>query len=167
MSGRPTHASVTEVLCDCKYLQRAADNPAVPIIFDERTNEYHFVYQEPGADGPASLNIYHCPFCGGAAPSSTRCRLFHVISAEEQRRLAELLVPMQSISDIVETLGAPDQDDPVGMCGLLDESDGAPSEVVPCRVLTFKTLSGVADVRVYERPDGTIGWSLLGKYIGV
>lgn len=166
MSDRPTHASVTDALCECKYLQHAADDPDAPIVFDERMNEYHYVYQVSGEKGPAQLTIYHCPFCGGAAPGSKRQLLFHVISTEEKDRLADILVPLRSLREVVETLGAPDVDDPVGMYEQHGESDNAPSKVVPCRMLTYRSLSNVAEVHVYERPDGTIGWGLSGKYHG-
>jgi len=166
MSGRPTNASVTDAICDCKYLQRAADDPDVPIVFDERTNEYHYTYLESGSGVPAILNIYHCPFCGGTAPRSKRPLLFHVVSSEEKRRLADLLVPIRSVRELVETLGEPDKDDPAGMWERSEEFDDRPSRVVPCRMLTYESLSDVADVQVYERPDGTIGWALSGKYLG-
>jgi hypothetical protein len=166
MSGRPTNASVTDAICECKYLQRADDDPDVPIVFDERTNEYHYIYRESGSDGLAILNIYHCPFCGGAAPTSKRPLLFQVVSSEEKHRLADLLVPIHSIRELVERLGQPDEDDPAGMWERSEELGDRPSRVVPCRMLTYKSLSEVADVQVYERPDGSIGWGLSGKYLG-
>ena len=166
MSGRPTNASVTDIICECKYLQRAADDPDVPIVFDERTHEYHYIYQESESGAPATLNIYHCPFCGGTAPTSKRPLLFHVVSSEEKYRLAGLLVSIRSISELVEALGEPDEDSGAGMWERREELDNRPSQVVPCRMLTYKSLSDVADVQVFERPDGTIGWSLSGKFIG-
>jgi hypothetical protein len=166
MSGRPTNASVTDTICECKYLQRAADDPDLPIVFDERTNEYHYTYHETESDVPATLNIYHCPFCGGAAPTSKRPLLFHVVSSEEKRRLAELLVPIRSLRELIETLGEPNEDDSAGMWKGCEELEDRPSRVIPCRMLTYKSLSTVADVQVYERPDGTIGWSLSGKLLG-
>lgn len=54
-----TYASVTDVSCECGYLQRSADDPDVPIEFDQETNEFHF------CKGGATLIIYRCPFCGG------------------------------------------------------------------------------------------------------
>lgn len=132
MSDRPTRASVTDAVCECKYLH-AADDPDLPIVFDERMNEYHFVYPEPGAGGSASLNIYHCPFCGGAAPASKRHLLFHVVNADEQRRLADLLVPLHSLKAVLEALGPPDEDDPTGSSDRYEETDKAPSRVVPYR----------------------------------
>jgi hypothetical protein len=163
MCSRPTSASVTDAICECKYLQRAADDPDVPIVFDQRTNEYHYRYQEPSSAVPANLMIYHCPFCGGAAPVSKRPSLFHVVSSEEQSRLVELLEPFCSIQELVKVLGKPDDDTPAGMWEKQYELDDRPSRAAPCRMLTYKSLSDVAEIHVFERPNGTIGWSLSGK----
>src|SRR5262245_4848327 len=92
---KPTFASVTEEPCECGYLSDAANDPDSPIAFDAELNEYNFQYPSPCGGGAcegdkALLRIYHCPFCGGAAPQSKRDLLFTVISAEEQRRLLRL-----------------------------------------------------------------------------
>src|SRR5262245_23525564 len=89
MRRKPTRASVTSKQCRCGYLQFAAEESGNPIVFDEVAGEYQFTYQEPGAEGPSLLVLYHCPFCGGAAPQSKRANLFHVIPKGEVRRLTE------------------------------------------------------------------------------
>src|SRR5437868_3163217 len=94
--AKPTDASVTEDRCSCGYLERAADDPTSPIVYDARLNEYHFEYLNPCAGGEcgqakASLMLYHCPFCGGTAPPSKRDLLFAVIPREEEHRLYKLL----------------------------------------------------------------------------
>ena len=86
--SKPTFASVTEQPCTCGFLERQADDPASPIVFDARLNEYHFEYPSPcaGGDCPtakAEMMIYHCPFCGGAAPVSKRASLFTAFTPEE------------------------------------------------------------------------------------
>ena len=163
MNGRPTHASVTDEPCTCKVLQRLADDPSVPIIFDGRTSEYQFIYQEPDASGPSTLVIYHCPFCGGAAPASKRQLLFHIIPPEEQQRFTAMLTPVHTISDALNLLGKPDDDNPAGVISRNDESDQSPSSVTAFRTLTYRGLSDVADVCFTERPDGLAHWSLQGK----
>ena len=70
--AKPTVKSVTDQSCTCGYLQRAADDPDSPIVYDPQLNEYDFEYPSPCGPreyGKASayLMIYHCPFCGGAA----------------------------------------------------------------------------------------------------
>jgi hypothetical protein len=163
MCSRPTSASVTDAVCECKYLQHAADDPDVPIVFDQRTNEYHYRYLESGSGVPANLIIYHCPFCGGAAPTSKRELLFHVVSSQEKDRLVDLLEPFCSIQELIQVLGKPDEDMPAGMWVKRHELDDRPSQAAYCRMLTYKSLSDVADVQVFERPNGSIGWSLSGK----
>ena len=114
MTARPTFASVADVQCACDYLQRSADDPNNPIVFDADTGEYHFTYREPDCHGPSTLVIYHCPFCGGAAPESKRQLLFAVIPAEEDQRLAELLGPVRTIRGALKRLGKPQRDDRFG-----------------------------------------------------
>ncbi|MCX7424952.1 MAG: hypothetical protein NTW96_04905 [Planctomycetia bacterium] len=111
MGERRTHASVTDVPCTCGYLERAADDPANPIAFDERTFEYQFTYQESDHEGRSMLVIYHCPFCGGAAPESQRHRLFAAIPTTEEERLAQLLAPIETMQQAIDVLGPPQMDD--------------------------------------------------------
>jgi hypothetical protein len=40
-TSKPTFASVTTIPCKCGYLERASDEPEIPIVFDARVNEYH------------------------------------------------------------------------------------------------------------------------------
>ena len=94
--AKPTPKSVTEQPCTCGYLQRAADDPDSPIVYDPQLNEYDFEYPSPCGPrecGKASayLMIYHCPFCGGVAPESKRGRLFAAIPRAEEGRLYGLL----------------------------------------------------------------------------
>ena len=74
--------SKTEEQCDCLVLERAADDPNVPVLFDSKMNEYHMVH----ADGQGHTIIRHCFFCGGKAPQSKREALFARVLHEELRR---------------------------------------------------------------------------------
>ena len=165
LAKRRTHASVTDVACTCDYLQHAADDPRNPIVFDALTNEYHYTYQEPDAAGPSTLNIYHCPFCGGAAPESKRRLLFSVIPSEEEQRLARLLAPVRTARGALKRLGKPQRDDPAGIRMHTPEADGRPPGVRHHRVLVYEKLSDVADVWFTEGPDGRVSWQLMGKQI--
>ncbi len=40
---KPTSTSVTSTQCTCGALQRAAEEPSIPIVFDARLNEYHIM----------------------------------------------------------------------------------------------------------------------------
>ncbi len=166
MGDRPTYASVTGEPCTCKYLQRAAEDPRVPIIFDDRTGEYQYTYQEPRSRGASTLVIYHCPFCGGAAPASKRHLLFRVIPPEEEERLIALLGRIHTIADTLKSLGKPDDDNPTGTVSKTDETEDSPPSTRFARTLTYKRLSDSADVRIEARPDGTVSCWLQGKYVG-
>lgn len=164
MADKPTPASVTSAPCTCDYLQRVADDAENPIAFDERTSEYQFRYQEPGSEGLSDLVIYHCPFCGGAAPASKRALLFTSIPRAEAARLAEILQPIETIHDALQQFGPPDVDD----CSttLRPELDGQPPSVEPHRDIRYSNLSDVADIWITERADGSVRWHLQGKYVG-
>jgi hypothetical protein len=166
MKDRPTYASVTAEPCTCKYLANAADDPRIPIFFDERTHEYQYTYQESECSGLSTLVIYHCPFCGGTAPASKRHLLFHVIPHEEEDRLAAMLSPIRTIREALERLGSPDHDDPQGEIRREQETDESPSSMRWFRALTYRCLSSAADVRITERDDGTVYTVLQGKPIG-
>ncbi len=161
---KPTYASVTEQPCTCDYLQNAANDDANPIIFDEKTSEYQFAYHEPGLDGPSTLIIYHCPFCGGAAPESKRSLLFAVIPKSEEERLLEMLAPIETISQAMAILGTPDFD---GHIKVRDpERDNKPFSLEYHREIRYEKLSDLANIWITERPDGKVFWQLQGKYIG-
>jgi hypothetical protein len=68
-------------------LEREANDPDSPIAFDKELNEFNFEYSTAGTERKAQWRIYHCPFCGGAAPESKRRALFASISDAEERRL--------------------------------------------------------------------------------
>lgn len=163
MTTKPTHASVTTEPCTCKYLERAADEPENPIVFHQQTGEFHFSYTDPADGVPQMLIIYHCPFCGGAAPPSKRETLFHVVPHAESNRLLEILHACKNLDDVFATFGQPDQDTPAGSSFTTFEDKGSPPQVVFQRLLIFQNVSDVADLHITERPDGMIGYSVVGK----
>ncbi len=176
--NKRTHSSVTDMPCECRYLQDAADDPDLPIMFDESTGEYQFQYYEQNPTRlqhlsrviwntkpqHAMLVIYHCPFCGGAAPKSKRHLLFETIPRDEESRLAELLQNIKTIDDAIEQLGQPDMDGHVA--NKKPESEGNPPKIDHNRDIRYHNLSDVADVRITERPDGSAYWQLQGKLKG-
>lgn len=173
--NKRTHPSITERRCECRYLEDAANDPDSPILFDETTGEYQFQYDERrrsrlqhllravwGDDGPcAALIIYHCPFCGGAAPESKRHLLFETISCAEESRLAKLLKDIKSIDDAIRQFGEPDFDGHSGTKA--PESESNPPKIEHYRDIRYHGLSDVADVWIAERPDGSAFWQLQGK----
>ena len=165
MSYKPTSRSVTDVPCTCTYLQSAADDPDNPISFDKRTEEFEFCYTHGTGDDayPARLMIYHCPFCGGAAPKSKRDLLFARIEDNEVDRLAELLAPIQTLADVLKLLGNPDFDSfGTSRC---DESGDQPSTVERYRRLCYQRLSDTAEVCFQVMPDKIVHWQLHGKQL--
>jgi hypothetical protein len=169
--GKPTHASVTEELCICHYLEHAADDPRSPIVYDSKLNEYNFEYPNPCGDGAcdaskALLRIYHCPFCGGAAPESKRGLLFAVIPAEEERRLYQLLSSIKTLDEARQVFGSPDRDSPSGLTERHPEQEGRAPTVESFRTLSYSGLSETAVVNISESRSGGIHFWLHGKYLG-
>lgn len=162
MTGSPTFASVTVAPCTCQYVERAAEDPQIPIAFDPPTNEHHFTFGS--ADAPGLLVIYHCPFCGGAAPRSKRDLLFATVPPEEER-LIQMLRRVRTIRSALQRLGRPERDDPSGTRSKGSEGEG-PSVTAHHRMLVYERLSPVADVWIMERSDGTVHWWLQGKRLG-
>lgn len=161
MAKKPNFASVTKKPCGCGYLQQAADDPANPIRFEEEAGEYQFMYSEGGDEIDSMLVVYHCPFCGGAAPPSKRRLLFEVIPPQEEQRLKSLLTPIKTIENAINILGSPDWDDYAS--ARKHEKDDAPPVTTFQREVRYTALSEVADVWISEGRDGRAYWQLHGK----
>jgi hypothetical protein len=159
-------ASVTQIPCRCNYLQRQANHPDSPIVFDERTNEFHIVHRLKSSDESAKFTIYHCPFCGGAAPASKRDTLFAVVSHAETARLQEQLKGIRTVDDAIAVLGPADHDEPFGTGSGTLERDGVPPIAEYYRTLTYTKLSDVADVVITDYHRDRVGIAFRGKYLG-
>jgi hypothetical protein len=158
---KPNYASVTNVLCTCRVLDDFARNPETPIVFDAHTCEFQIKCRDDNGNFSGVLVIYHCPFCGGSAPRSQRKRLFTKVTSEEEARLAELLAPIQTITDALTAFGVPDYDGHT--VTHMQECEGQPPKTTYQREIRYRHQSEIADVAITERPDGRIFWSLYGK----
>jgi hypothetical protein len=110
--------------------------------------------------------IYHCPFCGGAAPKSKRELLFAIIPPHEEQRLAVLLGSVRTLRSALKRLGKPERDDPWGTLKQTSEDGDRPPTRTRHRTLVYERLSSVADVWITESTDGLAHWELTGKYLG-
>src|SRR5262249_40063807 len=156
---KPTFASVTSKPCACGFLQEQADDPSSPIVYDAELKEYHFEYPNPCGGGEcesdkAMMMIYHCPFCGGAAPASKRALLFSVIPRDEERRLYQLLGAIKTLGEASQVLGPPDDDNPHGLTQKRAERDSTAPTVESFRTFRYSGLSDTADVFISETHAG-------------
>jgi hypothetical protein len=162
--------SVTEEPSRCGYLQRQAADPGLPIVFDEVTGEYQIEYLRPdngeGRRRKGHLIIYHCPWCGGAAPPSRRDLLFAVITDDERNRLLRLLDGITTVDGVIQALGTADLDLPHGLISSQEESEGQPPTTASYRTLTYTRLSDAADVVITDYRHKGLDIILQGKYIG-
>jgi hypothetical protein len=170
---KPTSISVTAVPCKCNWLAQAADEPDNPVVFDKEMNEYHLAHQRPrGSNGAGGGRygysmIYHCPFCGGAAPKSKRETFFANITDAERARLTELTAGIRTVADAIARLGPPDQDVPQGLTVTTPATDTTPSTVTSYRVIRYMNLSETASVEFTDYgPDRGVRMTLQSKYIG-
>jgi hypothetical protein len=109
------------------------------------------------------MTIYHCPFCGGAPPPSTRASLFEIISPEEHHRLSELTAHLRTVADVLKAFGPPTHDLPFGYAETTPEKDGQPGRTVNFRVMRYDTLSSTAEVDVLVHDDDWVRFSFVTK----
>jgi hypothetical protein len=151
--------SVTDVPCTCGYLERATDDPENPIVYDEKTSEYHFT------SGEGYLIIFHCPRCGGVAPTAQRKLLYAAIPSAEKKRLTQLLAPIETLQKAIDTFGPPQVDDFIQSRNDRRDVPNSPPTFERTRFIIYKTLSEVADVWIMENLNGPPHWMLHGKEI--
>jgi hypothetical protein len=157
--GRTTR-SVTDIPCTCGYLEQSANDPDIPIDFEEQTSEYRLNYKN------GWLIIYHCPFCGGMAPELRRKPLYVAIPSVEKKRLADLLSPIESLQQAIDIFGPPQRDDFILGGDMPREVPNCPPTVEGTRYLYYTMLSQVAEVMIMEIPNDRPKWMLVGKRIG-
>lgn len=149
--------------CECNWLEHAAKEPSIPIVFDAAMNEYQLVV---GSDGQGRGMIYFCPFCGGAAPKSIRESYFATIPTEETMRLSELGKSLKDESEIREALGAPDEEIDHGGSTTNPGNEDIPPAQRFFTSLHYNKLSETADVHFDIGPNGRASMELTGKYLG-
>jgi hypothetical protein len=161
---KPTWASVTTTPCTCKYLERASEEPEVPIVFDAEMNEYHLA--NVGKNRGYTM-IYHCPWCGGAAPRTKRHTFFAKITQREEERLRRLTSGLVSIDAVIRKLGKPDLDMAEGTVIKTPDSKNKPPTIKSYRTLHYTGLSKTGDVHIMDYgPDGGLRVTFQGKYLG-
>ena|SRR5215813_158235 len=150
--------------CRCGSLDREARKPDSPIKFDTEMNEYYISYFDGGEE--TKLRVYHCMFCGGAAPDSFRPSKFAVLSSGELERLRKLIKDLKSVDQVLAAFGKPDSDEQPGVMWTTPETDEHGEITESFRALTYRNLSQTADIRVAVGPGGETHFSFSGKYLG-
>lgn len=145
-------------ICDCRTLERMADEPKCPVEYNAELNEYHIVGEDSG-----HWLIYYCPFCGGSTPKSRRDRLFHRITGHEQLRLCNLTKDLRTAQDVTNAFGQPDINHQVGRVTTTPERKGKPEITKSRPVMVYTKLSEIADVYVTIRPNDRVDIHFQGK----
>jgi hypothetical protein len=132
------------------------------ILFDERMGEYQI--RRP--DGTGAGPLYHCPFCGGAAPKSKRASFFARVTWAETSRLKRLTKGVSSVAEALERFGTPTRDLADGMTIQTPASDTEPPTVTSFRVVRWDNLSDTASVDLTDYGVRGIKFTFVGKYLG-
>jgi len=141
------NAGLDPYACDCGWLQRAANDPSMPIGFDSQVNEYYLRAGTPDA-ADAHYVIRFCPNCGGDAPVSHRDHLFTVLSPGETIQLQESFKELRTRGDVIRKWGSPDEEIPAGYAETEPEQPNAASKTVTFDVMRYKSVSPNAVVDV-------------------
>jgi hypothetical protein len=148
--------------CTCRWFERAAAEPGVPIEFNEQLNEYKLV---DGSGGRMSL--YFCPFCGCKAPESRSASMFTKITDAELGRLRNLTKEIKTLVDALRVLGRPDDDMEGGGSTIFPGSEGVPPSAIHYdRMLRYRRLSETIDVNIRVTASGDAQLLFSGKYVG-
>jgi len=146
--------------CDCGWLARAADDPAVPIGFDAQANEY-YVEMRGSGQMEGRLVIRFCPSCGGDAPVSKREDLFHRITAEDQLQIHQFNNELHTKNDVLAKWGKPDEEIRGGYG--IPESNHEGARMVMFDVLRYNNILRSAVVDVIVRHNDTVSISYIPK----
>jgi len=141
------NAGLDPYACECGWLERAANDPSMPIGFDSQVNEYYLRAGTPGGVEAQHI-IKFCPTCGGDAPVSHRGSLFEVIRPEETVRLQQSWANLRNRDDVVRAWGPPDEHIPNGFGETEPARDGKPPRTVSFDVMRYNNQSATAVVDV-------------------
>jgi hypothetical protein len=150
-------------ICDCGLLERASKEPEHPIRFDSKLNEYHIALKSGGI-----MMIYYCPFCGGRVPESRRSSLFAHVTNAEMNRITHLTKGIKTVSDVIASFGAPDEDgERMSRVGHPEKVGKPPSgELFFVRTLVYKSISETIDLHFSVGANESVHLSWYGKCIG-
>jgi hypothetical protein len=146
--------------CECRWLERAANDPDCPIEFDSRLCEYKLTTK-----GKGYMAIYYCPFCASRAPASLRRRTFTTISPEETIRLHLLTKDLKTEDDVRALFGEPSSVFEPGAVFTSAEKDGEPRETHACRTIRYNDQSDTAVININVGRYGKVTISFIEKHI--
>lgn len=147
--------------CRCGLLPEMAKNPTGPIKFEAQDGEYRLYYDPQNLSAGYQV-MHYCLFCGGRLTRSAPSELW-TISHDEEARLIQVTSSLKTVADVQAALGPPDDEATGAMRSAIRER--VPQETELLRVLTYRRLSTIANVMVFERMDGSVGFTFLRKAV--
>lgn len=145
--------------CNCGVIPELASNPNGPVKFEPKDNEYR-LYNDPHDTSSGYHAMRYCFWCGRKleklAPSE-----YLVIPETEEARLVRLTSSFKTFVDVQSVLG-PANHEATGIARSAF-SERCPQETELVRILTYTGLSPIANVMVFERKDGSVGFTFIHK----
>ncbi len=142
-------------------LEKASKEPAHPIRWDEKLNEYYLAYGKGGR-----MMVYYCPFCGGSTPPSRRGSFFAHVTDEEESRIYRMFRGIRTTSDVTDRFGPPDETREFASSTRTPSRDGKPERGEIFRGLVYQNLSPVADIIFEVGNNDSVRGTWIQKSVG-
>jgi hypothetical protein len=135
--------------CKCGLLDRWAGLPSSRVVIDPVFREYRIKVAEDD-----HFFLRQCPGCGGRLPESLRSAAFATPSVQERLRIRRLFENLQSLQEIVQALGEPDE------AGEVPPSTQQRARLIgarcPVRYVRYTGLSPGLAVTAVQVEDGSL-----------
>ena len=142
-----TAFSKTDIPCDCGWLSQAINDSRSSIFYDARQNCICCGTED------GCFILYHCPFCGGAFPDSTKPMWIPIIPPGEFDRLQEMIQNLHDAEGILHRLGVPDYDEMSYSFGNVNGILQMDKPTAPIRNIEYYQLSEFLNVEFYISED--------------
>lgn len=145
-------------ICKCGVLEIYVKDPSIPIKYNEKLNEYYISF---GENGSGTLIMSYCPNCGEKLPESKRADNYMEIDEEFSKYYMKILEYANSIEDILEKLGEPDNVIQPPRPSEIDIEVYGMKEMK--RQLDYTNLSETTVLSVADYADGSFDLCFFGK----
>jgi hypothetical protein len=146
--------SKTEQPCDCGWIATAINDPSSGISFDPAARKVTLA---------GNYYLYHCPFCGGRFPDSSKPISVPIFSPEERERLELLTKDLTTPEQVIQRLGPPDYNQPMLAYREHEGKMVHDESIPPVRNLEYYHLSDIAKIEFYFRADGSMDRRIMVK----
>lgn len=140
--------------CDCGWLAMAMNDERKTVTYDPVS---HVLILDGG------YVMYHCPFCGGCYPDSSKAFWVPLVPAGERERLESMISRLDTVDAIVNALGKPDFDAATTSYRWKDGVAEEDESMEPTRNIEYYGLSDWLNVEFYCSPDTGVHYKIAVK----